>query len=78
MRRRLALLAVLLAGLTASVAVPSPVAATTRATCSAGYVAAKLPWGHKCLRAGEYCKVGNKAYLRYGFVCPKTKHLRRR
>jgi hypothetical protein len=46
--------------------------------CSAGYVSANLPWGHKCLRAGEFCKVGNKAYLRYGFVCPSSGHLRRR
>jgi hypothetical protein len=46
--------------------------------CSAGYVSANLPWGHKCLRAGEFCKVGNKAYRRYGFVCPPTGHLRRR
>lgn len=47
-------------------------------TCSAGYVSANLPWGHKCLRAGEYCKVGNKAYLKYGYYCPKTGHLKRR
>lgn len=46
--------------------------------CSAGYVSAKLPWGHKCLRAGEFCKVGNRAYRKYGFVCPRTGHLRRR
>jgi hypothetical protein len=46
--------------------------------CSAGYVSAKLPWGHKCLRAGEFCKVGNRAYRKYGFVCPKSGHLRRR
>jgi hypothetical protein len=48
------------------------------ASCSAGYVSAKLPWSHKCLRAGEFCKVGNRAYRRYGFVCPRTGHLRRR
>ena len=48
------------------------------AACSAGYVSANLPWGHKCLRAGEFCKVGNKAYLKYGFVCPASGHLRRR
>jgi hypothetical protein len=46
--------------------------------CGAGYVSANLPWGHKCLRAGEFCKVGNKAYLKYGFVCPPSGHLRRR
>jgi hypothetical protein len=47
-------------------------------TCSAGYVHAYLPWGEKCLRAGEFCKVGNHAYYRYGFSCPATGHLRRR
>ncbi|HZT94637.1 MAG TPA: hypothetical protein VE985_09190 [Gaiellaceae bacterium] len=57
-----------------------PAAALTpaAATCSAGYVSARLPWGHKCLRAGEFCKVGNRAYRRYGVVCPQSGHLRRR
>jgi hypothetical protein len=41
-------------------------------------VLAHLSWGVKCLRAGEFCKVGNKEYLRYGFYCPATRHLRRR
>jgi hypothetical protein len=47
-------------------------------TCSAGYVHANLSWGQKCLRAGEFCKVGNSEYKRYGFVCPASGHLRRR
>jgi hypothetical protein len=47
-------------------------------TCSAGYVHAKLSWGEKCLRAGEFCKVGNRQYLRYGYTCPASGHLRRR
>jgi hypothetical protein len=57
-----------------------PIAAQLAATtqCGSGYVSAKLPWGHKCLRAGEFCKVGNRAYRKYGFVCPKSGHLRRR
>ena len=57
-----------------------PVAAAhvAAATCGAGYVSAHLPWGHKCLRAGEFCKVGNRAYRKYGFVCPQSGHLRRR
>ena len=46
--------------------------------CSAGYVHANLSWGQKCLRAGEFCKVGNSEYKRYGFVCPSTGHLKRR
>jgi hypothetical protein len=47
-------------------------------TCGAGYVHAYLSWGEKCLRAGEFCKVGNREYRRYGFYCPATGHLRRR
>ncbi len=47
-------------------------------SCSAGYVHAVLSWGHKCLRAGQFCKVRNREYLRYGFYCPPTGHLRRR
>jgi hypothetical protein len=47
-------------------------------TCSVGYVSANLPWGHKCLHAGEFCKIGNAAYRRYGFTCPASGHLRRR
>jgi hypothetical protein len=78
MRKRLALLLMLtaLGGLSATAA-PS-VAAPLQISCSASYVSANLPWGHKCLRAGEFCKVGNRAYLRYDFVCPSTGHLRRR
>jgi hypothetical protein len=30
------------------------------------------------LRAGEFCKVGNRAYRKYGFYCPRSGHLRRR
>ncbi|MFL5962284.1 MAG: hypothetical protein ACJ757_05260 [Gaiellaceae bacterium] len=82
MRRRLALLCALLttvagAGSLASAsAAPAPLAATK--TCSASYVLAHLSWGDKCLRAGEFCKVRNREYLRYGFYCPATGHLRRR
>jgi hypothetical protein len=46
-------------------------------TCRAGYVHANLSWGEKCLRAGEFCKVGNREYRRYGFYCPPSGHLRR-
>jgi hypothetical protein len=53
-------------------------AASARSTCGAGYVSASLPWGHKCLRAGEFCKVSNAAYTRFGFTCPSSGHLRRR
>jgi hypothetical protein len=80
MKKKFALVALLAAGIATPVAVPvasaAPVAAVK--TCSAGYVHASLPWGEKCLRAGEFCKVGNRAYLRYGFTCPASGHLRRR
>ncbi len=39
-------------------------------TCSASYVHANLSWGEKCLRVGQFCKVANKEYRRYGFACP--------
>lgn len=78
LKKRLALLALVAAGLASPAAIPSAFAAPDYASCSSSYVSANLPWGHKCLRAGEFCKVGNPAYRRYGFVCPATGHLRRR
>lgn len=80
MRKRFALLAVFAAAVATPVAVPVASAASAHVTktCSAGYVHANLPWGEKCLRAGEFCKIGNRAYLRFGFYCPATGHLRRR
>jgi hypothetical protein len=57
-------------------AAASPVAITK--PCARGYVHAALSWGHKCLRAGQFCKVGNREYLKYGFYCPRSGHLRRR
>jgi hypothetical protein len=60
-------------------AAPAPAApAHALKPCSAGYVHAVLSWGHKCLRAGQFCKVGNREYLKYGFYCPPSRHLRRR
>jgi hypothetical protein len=82
MRQRLSLICALLATVAGAGWVASPSAAPTplvaAKTCSASYVRAHLSWGDKCLRAGQFCKVGNKEYLRYGFVCPSTGHLRRR
>jgi hypothetical protein len=75
LRKKLALFAVLVVAVAAPVAVP---AASAAPACSSSYVAASLPWGHKCLRAGEFCKVGNAAYRRYGFICPASGHLVRR
>jgi hypothetical protein len=43
--------------------------------CSAGYVAAQLSWGDKCLRTGEFCKIGNPEYHAYSFDCPISGHL---
>jgi len=71
-----------------TIAAPSTAVAAARALptlaaapakmCGPGYVHANLPWGEKCLHAGEFCKVGNPAYLKYGFYCPASGHLRRR
>src|SRR6266849_880039 len=44
-------------------------------TCPPGYVHANLSWGEKCLREGEFCKVGNPEYHQYGFDCPASGHL---
>jgi hypothetical protein len=46
--------------------------------CASRYVHASLSWGHKCLAVGQFCKVGNREYRRYGFYCPASGHLRRR
>lgn len=82
MRRRFAVVAAVLVGLTGSgsVYVSSGTASSLviAKTCGAGYVSAHLSWGDKCLRAGEFCKVGNREYLRIGFYCPASGHLRRR
>ena len=80
MKKRLALLAVVFAGIASPVAIPAASAVPFHVikTCSASYVHANLPWGEKCLRAGEFCKVANAAYLRFGFTCPPSGHLRRR
>jgi hypothetical protein len=43
--------------------------------CSGSYVDAQLSWGEKCLRDGEFCKIGNPEYHAYGFDCPASGHL---
>ena len=78
MRRRLALLSLILAGGFGSLAANPALAAPARLACGGEYVSAHLTWGNKCLRTGEFCKVGNREYARYGFYCPTTGHLRRR
>jgi hypothetical protein len=80
MKRKLALFALVAATVGVPAFAPAASAAPIAAvrTCGAGYVHANLPWGEKCLRAGEFCVRGSRAYLRYGFACPSTGHLRRR
>ena len=75
-RRKLAVLVVAAtaafgaAALAPSIEAAAVAPATAAHTCSGSYVHAALPWGHKCLRAGQYCKVGDdRAYHRYGFHC---------
>jgi len=53
---------------------PGASPASLARTCAPGYVHASLSWGEKCLRAGEFCKVGSAEYHAYGFDCP-TGHL---
>jgi len=72
---------VLLAALVAAVglgftAAPlaAPTAAPTRIehTCGSGYTHAVLSLGHKCLRAGQYCKrSADREYHKYGYHCHK-------
>src|SRR5437762_2631603 len=39
-------------------------------TCGAGYVHARLSWGERCLRVGQYCRIkADREYHRYGFHC---------
>ena len=48
-------------------AAPQAVAAKS---CSRGYTHARLPSGHKCLRAGQYCaRRYERYYHRYRFHC---------
>ena len=41
--------------------------------CSSRYTHAILPWGHKCLRVGQYCKItADRHYHRYRFHCHRS------
>ena len=83
-RGRIALLVTILATAFAGAAATPPATASAASPysaahrCGAGYVHAVLSWGHKCLRAGQFCKVRNREYLKYGFYCPPSGHLKRR
>jgi hypothetical protein len=47
-------------------------------SCGVGYTHASMSWGHKCLRAGQFCKTyKNSEYHRYGYHCKASGHLRR-
>jgi hypothetical protein len=62
-----------LAALAVGVSAPRPAAAG--ATCTK----ARLSWGVKCLRAGQFCKVRRDVeYHRYGFHCHTGGRLTRR
>jgi hypothetical protein len=61
------------ASVAANPGAPQAIAAKS---CSPGYTHAALSWGHKCLRAGQYCKKdANREYHRYGFHCKRNGHL---
>jgi hypothetical protein len=78
----LAALSLVAAAPAASVQAEGP-QATAAHTCKSGYRHAHLPWGQKCLRAGQFCKrryngvSGNRWYHRYDYHCQRNGHLRR-
>ena len=42
-------------------------------SCGSGYTHAVLSWGHKCLRAGQYCKLSaDREYHRYRYHCHRS------
>ncbi|MDQ3933454.1 MAG: hypothetical protein M3340_02360 [Actinomycetota bacterium] len=66
----LAALALIAAAPTASGAAGSSPSITAAKSCSSGYRHAILPNGHKCLRAGQFCKKAwDGRYHKYGFHC---------
>ena len=47
-----------------------PAAITSAKSCGSGWKHAVLPNGHKCLRAGQFCKKAwDSRYHKYGFHC---------
>jgi hypothetical protein len=77
-RRLVVLLLATVAAFGAGAAAPvtdsfGPLPSAYAHTCSRGYVHAHLPWGQKCLRAGQFCKLdGDRYYHRYGFHCHRS------
>jgi len=77
-RRRLSL--VLVVGALAAGgagAAAAPAASAPLSHCKSGWVSANLSWGHKCLKAGQFCKRGNPEYRQYRFACPAGRLVRR-
>ena len=72
-----AILGVASVGAGSAASAPRPDRLLASSACSGGYVDAQLSWGEKCLRTGEYCKVGNLEYHAYGFDCPASGYLTR-
>jgi hypothetical protein len=82
--KRLAVLAVLAAALFSAFSVsprsaPLELVSVAHAKpCSSGYTHAVLSWGHKCLHAGQFCKVAaDREYHQYGFHCHRGARLSR-
>jgi len=75
MKRQLAVLLIAAAAAFGAAGVAPAINAATAPSgvapaCSSSYVSASLPWGRKCLRAGQFCKLdGDRYYHRYGFHC---------
>ena len=79
LKRRLALLLVVTATAFGGAAVSPVVHQSSFApiayakSCSSSYVHASLSWGHKCLRRGQYCKIGaDREYHPYRFHCHRS------
>jgi hypothetical protein len=76
MKRQLAVLLIAAAaafsaaGVAPAINVAAPAPSGAAPACSSSYVSARLPWGRKCLRGGQFCKLdGDRYYHRYGFHC---------
>jgi hypothetical protein len=58
------------AGVAPAINAAGPAPAGAAPSCSSSYVSASLPWGRKCLRAGQFCKRDeDRYYHRFGFHC---------
>jgi hypothetical protein len=78
MKRWLALPVVAAAVFAAAAVLPARVPVGVQSAyakpCSAKFVHAVFPWGHRCIRGGQYCKKErNPEYHKYGFQCVNGK-----